>query len=479
MDQNGVKCKVPEHQDYFIEFICLQNQCEQESRYVCSECVQENIHHHNGGQPKLLKQKRFLATLEDDILAVQGNYKTKFSTFEIEFQKTLEIINQIEMIITQYKQQYQQLQNILSEQDITYFDYLRKLINEDFYTLTEENIKELTNLDQRYLNTSNFLQFSETQVQILLQTDVLYEQINNSIKNELEKFIDQKVQVKKYTEYFSGIDNQMIAFKKSHNNQYFAYISKEQIYVYDLFTNKQILNQKIDDDSYSQSEQEKEQSDEFSETKVVLSFSPDSQFLYVNSDAENEPLNMIEIKENFNKKFYSQLFRKNQIHQILPIDTNIVYVYTQEKKILKVQFYSPKILLTIQQEFKQLLAFIYDSENNVLITSDQEIQFWNGQNGELLFQDAKHLNIKELQIINNTQLLGVSNNSIHLWKINYKDKKLVHLTQQKLEDTITAITYVRDQQFLVVFGSYGQTYIFDKDLKLLKQTCIRSNEDCL
>ncbi|KAM3139972.1 hypothetical protein pb186bvf_008003 [Paramecium bursaria] len=453
--------------------LCMSSSCDSPSRYLCQECLIEGLHYHNGLKPLILSQEQILVQFQQRLTLLKSNYQEKLKSFQQQYQEALKMIKEIENIMKNL-QIYQFQEGIeIADSDKNYFESLRKLITQSFFTLSPDNISKIINITEYQLDSSKLEQFRKNFDNLISKFESLKIQINNlqsygSLYSS-QTNIDEQIRKIIYTEeiidlrYYLRValikqiqnflqQSQVVKMKnfiKLQDGEICFIIVINIILILLIFKHKKTFkltyrNSQID----------------------FLQFSDDSQFLYYKEN--NESFYCLHLKDEKFQDFrhFPELM---SILFFLATKWNRAFIINKNKKIQ---------LLDTEHQYT-----LFEEQTQIQISyAGDVLEFWDEDTGLKVHESSQQQKLQQLQlkmIKGESTLLGCEQEHFFIFQIQYNQKliKIIELQKFKYEQKILSYSQVWNTQYLVIFGEFGSAKIYDKDFKTIKHIFIGSEDD--
>ncbi|KAM3129571.1 hypothetical protein pb186bvf_018322 [Paramecium bursaria] len=165
--QAGHKAKIP-------EFICTFDKCSLNNRWVCVYCALEYIHKHGlETSEHIMEKEKFLEFIQQK---EQHKYYNELLTSIEQF---INELNKLSQTIIEYLKT--ETIRIKNENNLNFIEDSIKIIKEDFYILSNEQINKLVNMKQSliYFDDQKFSKFMEQQNSLFQDFIVILQKATN------------------------------------------------------------------------------------------------------------------------------------------------------------------------------------------------------------------------------------------------------------------------------------------------------------
>ncbi|KAM3143068.1 hypothetical protein pb186bvf_004886 [Paramecium bursaria] len=418
-------CLVQGHQGNMVHSVCTFNQCQCDYRWVCDDCIKQNIHLHS--------HSHFI-TIERFIKNLKSFEPSEIIKVKSQLQKAEKLMKEMQLI-------FDSIQKILIYQDI-YQQYVADNYNPSLLNNQQLNCLLSIPTDSRnYNNVKNHIQSVQIQLQNLNFQNIQFEMIP----------------IQKSLQYSVGLPY------ISDNDKYLGFFKRSQLQKY----NFKIISMPSSKCLYNRINRLGIES---------VSFSKDSKFAILMD--RNDYFYYFSIK-GLKLLFKKKLIMHNEGRNYIKWINNYQFITLNNQKMLIIYDILKKNsqLLNIPQ-FQQYQLIEYDSQNQLILTSNQRtIQFF-ALNGDLLIKHSTNKNIVgAIQICDNgKRLLTNFNNELRLWVIDHNLKKL-----QKIKEIHCDILQFRSVNFdkNIIIRLKDKLFITDDQLMLKYELEIQSYDSVL
>ncbi|KAM3132278.1 hypothetical protein pb186bvf_015608 [Paramecium bursaria] len=475
-------CQIVGHQTFISSYICTHEQCDQQLRWLCQECMRKSLHNHQQqNQHHIMDKDEFIVFLDQRIKLLQQQIKDP------------------QNLIKNYQDQLAELmQNLCSV--IEYLDDARMVKNQidDLQRMSQLAINSFYQIDNKDLCKIQKIG------NIQIYDDDLFNNKLNNIINQFTQIMDDNKQIKqegngnkvvqkqtiiqeavisnfpKYIEYLSLEQNLLIQTTQiSQNEQYVALGGVEkQLQIYHLKSKKLLQTIKLD------------------QPIQVAKFSNDSNCMYVGCQEGN--LHSFDINNNFSQKYKKQIHKNNGksnvIINLIEKQNQIVIVSTGDGSLIIIDLLQQKEISRLNQAHDRLIFGLDYNQSEDIIASSAftSIKFFKGQDFQQIINNQNaHLEIiYQIQLIDKRLLSLGDERTLKIWFIDYKNGILVFLNQIQDQFDIRSFSSVlnnkqilliyQDFQIIQQFNHTSGDYVLGNDTRqlnsmnyiIIKESCI-------
>ncbi|KAM3145294.1 hypothetical protein pb186bvf_002622 [Paramecium bursaria] len=430
-------CLFENHNQNLVEYVCIEKQCNNISRWHCVECSENNVHQHGmqndqhiiGIQSLIMRLESEGKNLEDQIIE-QSNLQQKFISIINEIKKNLD---QLIQVAKDWEEEIQDSHNLIELN--TFINNLK--VNQQ--SIDDETLIKLSLFksdESKYTQWQIILedlQFTIKQQQIQIER-LKYYQENNYQKYIINQYTQSFIQADGFLEH---INTACI----SNDEQYLAYGGNGwKMYIYDINGQKKVNEL---------------------EMKVIITssqFSLDSQYLVI-GDADGN-LYCFSTKNEFKQSYLAKI-HTSSINQIHFKSHNILLTCSYDQTIIETDIVNQKQILRIHDAHKnQINTLAFDKTYNFIISgsSDKCIKFFNSDGKQIISkQDAHQFQISQIQLIEQLQKmisLDIQGN-LKMWLVNYQNMTLWETNSFSEQETIyNFLSFRNDQYLLHIYNNY-------------------------
>ncbi|KAM3131468.1 hypothetical protein pb186bvf_016398 [Paramecium bursaria] len=430
MIQNMRKCTMQGHEFSYSSRICTFKDCNQYSRWVCAECIVDQIHQHRlGNQNHIMKQDQFKTFIQGQLQKCVNNEKQPI------LQQCIIKLNQIlsatGQLIDVLQKQFQiikqndsnEITQLLSQatNDFLSIDRLQisKLFNYNFSTQfdtqnSQDLLQSITNscsyITQIITKTDEKKQNEKKKITILQQSSINYTPIQHE-QEDLNRYQD-------YYSYQSQVE--INALSISPNQKQIAFGGKDtKLIIVELSTKKVINNYQLEDNLQ------------------CCIYNSDSTLLFCGDKKGH--LYCLSVNQNF-KIIYKNNVHSSYINDIKLISNDNVITCSTDLSIIITDVKYFLCLLEISNAHDSRINQIeFDHKNETIISCSNDkvisIKIFNLSGQLIISQKNPYFDgIFQIQLVDNNKLLSRSTYSLILWQIDYRKNQLVEITELASEE---------------------------------------------
>ncbi|KAM3139887.1 WD repeat-containing protein 6 [Paramecium bursaria] len=441
MTQQERLCNQKGHEEYSAAHICTYLNCDLSSRWVCCQCMADNLHQHGTQAQSYIKNKQEIIQL------LNTNNKQILKSISYQQGVVLSIISKVNQkisnLIKVIKELQEQVQGIMYDFQSQYQQDKLK-----FSELQQQDILKLSNeqLDD-YLKVNNtcfyqMINFNKIDIEL----DSIHK-VSLEIKQDFKNLLNQCVgEIRNCTFSIQDIDvtnHQFNTAQISQDEKYLCYGGNEKLLkIYDLRLQKQIKAIQLNYLIY------------------CSQFSNDSTNLYIGCNFGQ--FLIFDCLNNFNRIKRIQI-HESGIYHILCVQNSIITA-SSDLKIIKTDLNLDQQLFKINAHRYSISYIEYDFQNNVIISCSDysSIKFWDGLDGRILIdkQLENTDNIIKIQFIRNNQLYSLDNQgNLKLWNVQYNQKNIFLFKELKFQDSII--------DFQLMYNNMCLVTILEKQVKIM------------
>ncbi|KAM3132613.1 hypothetical protein pb186bvf_015285 [Paramecium bursaria] len=418
MSKNKRFCQYRGHEKHKTQYICTFNQCMEQNKWLCSDCLLDQVHNHGqSNQNHIMKQEQFIPIIKQKSQTIIYQKQEESDLLHYYIKETDQIIEQATILRNQFSQ-------LLNNQGKQQIEEINQIVVQ-----TEENplLLESSQLDQIFNNQKGIIDLNQQEdqiVKIIKQSEALLQLIRekSQVSSSKQEFQFKKqqsskelVRQSKYEDYFEfSSDNNIITAQISDDNKYIVFGGWDKnIQVFDLQTKELVKYIQIDQDV------------------MICKFDKDSKYLMCGNDSGQ--LYCYEINKNF-KELLNKKIHSDWINDIILLEDTLL-TCSSDTTIKITNIKSQQTQLLFENDQKVLIYGLeYDQQKNIIIScqSNGSINFIDRKSGNLVFQKRKAHpeSVSLIQLTqNNNNLLSSDTENLILWQIDYPKKQLLRLRE--------------------------------------------------
>ncbi|KAM3133461.1 WD repeat-containing protein 49 [Paramecium bursaria] len=463
-------CVIKGHEIYSTSHICIHPGCINKTRWVCTECMIQQIHsHRQNSQNYIISEQQFKEKFKSGLSFLQRDLQNEQDI-------TKEYIRQCHKIIQKTSKFLDILKNNQEQKQLREIQKQLKLINSDFLSIENQQLGFNLDLTYRQMRIDKSNQLLEN-ISLIIED---FNELKNLINQNLEQInICSQLQNRNDQAQKNNLDKNSqellkndLKFKdqinfKSEEDIYTASISKNQNYLIFGGKDQQLM-------IYDLKQSIKLQEIKLNYQIYVCQFSQDSRFIYVGCSE-----GFLYCIEQF-KIVYERQIHEDVITNIIEKQDNILITCSLDQSIIITDVNSDqKLLIIIDFHDDWISGLEYNHEQDLIFSACQnKLQLFDAMSGIKLREqeNAHHETIYQIQLIDkNSKLLSLSIDGVLiLWGIDYQ-KGLFKINQLKEQNKIYNFTSICNRYIILIYKQ--QVKIVDENFNIIQTIAHTQGDD--